>query len=216
MPEKREFKPRRRKSANRDASLIIIATEGTKTETQYFTTLAHEVNRSDIRVHVIDREPGECSPGHVIRALDGFRNEFKLRSGDELWMVIDRDQWPLISLVDVASKCAQKGYHLAVSNPAFEVWLLLHVADLKQYSRDELAELEENERMSRTRPRLEQELVRFLGAYNKSGLNMQDFLPGVENAVQLARAMDTHPEERWPRSLGTRVYQLVERILSHA
>ena len=42
----------------------------------------------------------------------------------------------------VAQICHQKkGYYLAVSNPAFELWLLLHLIDCSQLTPQEKADL---------------------------------------------------------------------------
>ena len=129
-----------------------------------------------------------------------------------MWMVIDRDQWIEVNLAEVAAECVQKGYKLCVSNPAFELWLLLHIKDIDGYSAEEIKELERNDHVTPNRTRLDQELLCLLGSYNKNNLNMEHFFPGISHAVDRARALDANPTDRWPRSLGTRVYLLVEKI----
>ena len=55
MPEKRSFKPRTRPHGNRDANLIIIASEGTETEKRYFEDLAAAYSNTKIHVEVLER-----------------------------------------------------------------------------------------------------------------------------------------------------------------
>lgn len=215
MTNKREFKPRKRRSGNKDASLVVVATEGEKTEPQYFTDLISRdyYENSRVHVHVIRRGSHSSAPKHVIDALNDFRREYRLKGGDELWMVIDTDSWPEEQLSDVATKCQQKGYRLAVSNPCFELWLLLHVKDIEEYDQEQKDRLERNERVSQNRTAIEKELVEILGSYNKSNLNSDLFLPHVEKAIEQAENLDLDSSHRWPESLGTRVYLLVNRIL---
>src|SRR5260221_11407935 len=92
---KRQFKPRVRGSGFRDAKLIVIATEGSKTEKKYFNDLASDDRYRNPRVHVevLERTSTASSPNHVIEELNKFRSVFKLNKFDELWLVIDVDRW---------------------------------------------------------------------------------------------------------------------------
>ena len=215
MTGKREFKPRKRSSANRDASLIVIATEGAKTERIYFKDFISPKYYQNPRVHVnvIKRKSNKSAPKYVIDALDEFKKEYRLRGDDELWMVIDTDNWPDKQLSDVATKCHQKDYSLAVSNPCFELWLLLHVKDLDEYGADMLKKLESNHKVNQNRTVLENELSQILDGYNKSNPDTEAFLPHVRYAIQQAQKLEKDPDLRWPESLGTRVYLLANRIL---
>jgi len=130
--------PRRsftRRSGYRDSRLIVIASEGTRTEPAYFEALRDYLLASPSRVHVevLRREPGSPSaPEYVIDQLDSFKRSWKLSSDDELWAVIDYDRWGEAKLSTVAMAATQKSYHLTVSRPCFEVWRLLHFEDLNQ------------------------------------------------------------------------------------
>jgi hypothetical protein len=150
----------------------------------------------------------------VLQVLNGFEKEYLLGKDDELWMVVDLDRWHNRELGSVAAQCIQKNYHLAVSNPCFELWLLLHIKSLDDCTDLELQELAENKRVSDKRTRLEIELVNELGSYNKSNPDTSKFLPSVNVAIDRARELDLHPEHRWPNSLGTRVYLLAESIIA--
>jgi RloB-like protein len=215
MPE-RKFKPRERKSGFRDARLIIIAAEGTQTEKKYFHDLALDDKYRNPKVHVeVLSHSTDSSPAHIIRVLDEFRRTYSLRPIDELWLVIDIDKWPVQMLSDILTQSRKSQYHIAVSNPCFEVWLLLHRASFDDYTDDELNELVENKRTNLAgRTRLEKELMKLCGSYTKENLDTSHYIPFVEIAVERAQATDTNPEHGWPNQIGTRVYLLVQSIIN--
>ena len=209
MPGKRDFK---RKSGLRDARLIIIAAEGEKTEKIYFEGLKEHYKNPRVHVEVLEHLLAGSEPEKIILALDHFRSEYNLRKGyDELWLVTDVDRWRE-KLAFVAQQCLQKQYHLAVSNPAFEIWLLLHIRDLASYPAEVLAEFLEN-RKTGDRTRVSLELLNLLGSYNKANLDMIYFAPRAQAAILNGRAVDQNPELRWPNRPGSRVYLLAEKIV---
>jgi hypothetical protein len=202
-----------RKSGLRDARLIVIAAEGEKTEKVYFLGLKEYYANPRIHVEVLEHVESASEPARILRLLDQFKQNYRLRRDyDELWLVIDVDRWREQKLSIVSQQCFQKGYKLAVSNPSFEIWLLLHIRALDAYSADILAEFLANQKVG-NRTRLEQELLNELGHYNKTNLDMNFFCQQVYNAVENAQKADVHPEDRWPNSLGTRVYLLAQEIL---
>ncbi len=215
MAQKRVIPARIRSGAGklRDSRLIVIAAEGRKTEKKYFEDLAALYHNTKIKVHVLEGLDNRSSPNHVLERLDAFKDEYSLEEDDMLWLVSDVDRWGEEKLSDIAQKCNQKGFFLAISNPSFEVRLLLHLRDLDDFSSAEQQELFENRRDRTSRSRLEREIIGILQRYNKSNLNTSDFLPYVDLAVKRARRLDCNVGHRWPNGLGTRVYLLVEEIL---
>ena len=127
---------------------------------------------------------------------------------------MDVDRWGEQKLSQIAQDCIQKSINLAVSNPAIELWFLLHRTDLDRYTQAQLDEFLANERMSNNRTRLEQEIVGLAGSYNKSNLKVSDFLPFVNDAIRRAESLDHMPTDRWPQTLGTHVYRLVGSVIS--
>ncbi len=215
MPSKR-FVPPTRASGNRDAKLIIIATEGEFTEKRYLEDLAFLFRRQNIYVKVLDRLDSASDPARVLVELDKFRQDYSLRRNyDELWLVVDVDRWGQRKLSEVTSLCEQKLFRYAVSNPCFELWLLLHLKSLDEYPKETLQEFRENKRphAKHERTRLDQELVTLLGSYNKSNPDTDKFLEHVETAIDRAKALDVHPEHRWPNDLGSRVYLIAEKMI---
>lgn len=217
MPEKREFPARIRSSIHpRDASFMIIAAEGTATEKQYFEDLSSPAwyHNSRVHVEVLDHIQADSDPEDVLEMLDGFRRNYRLHASDQLWLVIDVDRWGNKKLAEIARLCSQKKYELGISNPCFELWLLLHVSSFGEYPEEIKNEFRINGRDGTNRTRLARELVMVLGKYNKKHPDPNDFLPYLRTAIEQAQALDMNPEDRWPNDLGSRVYRLAAKIIN--
>ena len=188
----------------RDTRLIVIATEGAVTEKQYFAMFRN--SRVQVRVLPTERDPqspkaGYSAPKHVLRRLSEYKKEFELGRDDQLWLMIDVDRWPVAQLAEVAQGALQKSCQLAVSNPAFELWLHMHHADVdpdRGYTAGELESM----------------LRSLLGGFNKAKLREEDFRDGIEDAIARAENLDASPGERWPNATGTHVYRTVKAIQS--
>lgn len=210
---------RERQEAFRDARLIVIASEGKDTEGIYFRALAKEYTNPSVHVHILKREEGEennSSPEHVCRQLEEYKSQYDLEDDDELWLVIDKDRWKEAMLSDVATKCAQDSYmHMALSNPCIELWLLLHLTDVTSLSDEEQMIWMKNRRKSKTaEPFLKVELRRLMGTYHESAYDTSILIPHVGKAIEQARQLDKNPNDRWPQTLGTKVYLLAESIMN--
>lgn len=191
---KRPIDRRTKPAPDRDARLFIIATEGRKTEKQYFSMFG---NRR-CQVKVITNEDNKSAPAHILKQLKDFKKEYQLKEDDELWLMIDVDRWGDKNLASVVSQAGQIKFQLAVSNPCFEVWLYLHHGDL--------------DHQPLTAKEMKQKLKELLGEYNSSNLDPTKFAEHIENAIARAKSLDANPEERWPSQTGTHVYKVVEKV----
>lgn len=217
----REKQPFKRRGSNRSKfRLFVIATEGTTTEVHYFNELRASglVNTSTIHLEVLQRKPTELtnsSPSNVLRQLDNFKTEYHLHKDDELWVVIDRDKqsWETGEIADVARQCLQKKYGFGLSNPAIEVWFLLHRKDVSEYAPEEYNALHTNKKTGE-RTAIERELVRLCGSYNKQQPNMEHYIPHTRTAIERAKALMKDENERWPDYLGTHIFKLVQRLMA--
>lgn len=191
----RRKRPLDRAGAVRDARLIVVATEGEKTEPAYFDGFSS----FRIKIRSIPCNIGESSPKAVLERMRDFRTEFDLGDDDEVWLVIDRDRWEDKMLSEVAQQCAASRFNLALSNPCFEVWLALHYTDAIP-------------------PDLESKDARpffagLHGGYNKGRLDPTSLIPLVPDAIVRAERLDLNPDARWPDTVGSRVYRLAKVIL---
>jgi RloB-like protein len=118
----------------RDYKLFAIACEGAEREPMYFKLFGQLSSR--IKVDIIEEASGDetstnkvnrSSPRWVLDRAASYVEKHGLIEEDELWLVIDVDRWGNI-LQEIASHCdAQTNWHLALSNPCFEVWLYFHL-----------------------------------------------------------------------------------------
>ncbi|MDR1828872.1 MAG: RloB family protein [Methylobacteriaceae bacterium] len=179
--------------------LFLIAVEGVKTERQYFAVF----NQLPPVIRVICPKSGhDSSPPQVLmRKKKHLREkEEELKSSDEAWLVVDKDEWTdeqLAQLHAWAQTC--NNYHFALSNPKFEYWLLLHFED----STGGISSRECSAR-----------LKHHLADYDK-GIDPRRFTRArIDDAIRRARGRDTPSCPDWPRAPGsTTVYRLVDNIL---
>ena len=207
------YTDRERIAGRRDIrKLFVVVSEGV-TEKIYFDDLAADERYNHPSVHVETILPADSSPDHVLASLSQYNGKYELGGNDELWLVIDRDRWKVPMLSRVTQEALQKGFCVADSNPAFELWLLFHHRSLDDYTCEELTELVANKK-SGTRTRLERELISILGSYSKSNLKTSCYLPNVGAAIANARTSDIQESDRWLNQIGSRVYKLVESIIN--
>lgn len=196
MPKKRNF--RRPLGERRYRKLFIVATEGAKTEPQYFVILNNQ--NSVIHVDCL-KSKHRSSPPQVLNHMRDRLNQKILKNSDEAWLVVDKDQWTDEQLAQLHTWSQDAdNYGFALSNPKFEYWLLLHFEDGTNIGSS-------SECSAR--------LKKHLPGYDKN-LDIRKITPDmIEEAVRRAKVRDNPPCEDWPRTLGsTTVYKLVENILS--
>lgn len=197
--------------------VISIAGEG-KTEEQYFDGI-YDLNRSELihieRLEKADETDTKSHPNHVIELLDE-RKEYWEAHGvepNELWMVVDRDKQNVSKdqLNEIVEKCRIEGYNVALSNPTFEFWLLLHLTSIALYDKDLLLSNPKTTAKSKKRY-LEKELSRLLGGYNKNKLHFEKFEPGIKDAVSRSKEL---PIDNMTiiDELGTSICLLIEKII---
>jgi hypothetical protein len=183
----------------RDARLFIIATEGAVTEKQYFEMFGS----SRIKVEVLPTgSDNQSAPDYVLDRLNSFKEQFDLHEDDILWLVLDVDRWGDEKLSLVCREAKQKNYHLAISNPCFEVWLCLHCGDLNPEDK--------------TCKQFKARLRKILGSYNGSNLDLSQYEPHLAAAVERAQILHPDLQHNWPPTIGTHVYRLVEILLQLA
>jgi len=103
--------------------MLILSTEGTVTEPQYFRCFNND--KTVLYVKVIKSKGS--GPDKVLRKMQRFLQEQDLHKGDGAWLVVDKDNWTADQLTSLLQWSQEDlRYGLAVSNPMFEYWLLLH------------------------------------------------------------------------------------------
>lgn len=182
---------------------ILVVCEGRLTERGYIRALQHHAHNP--RVHVeVAKDTGV--PLTVVQCAIQMRNDAENEarrqrdenlSWDEVWGVFDVDEHPNLQVaVDLANS---SGIKVAVSNPCFELWALLHFAE---------------QRAHLTRHKARSALHKFLPKYDKE-LDFAALHPNYATALERAKSLDAlalhHGEPG--RNPSTGVYMLAERIL---
>lgn len=195
MAEPRRFK--RSLGTLRYRRMFILATEGAKTEPQYF----YLFNNTETVIHVKCLKSGsKSSPLQVLARMEKHLKNENLRPEDEAWLVVDKDEWTdgqLQTLYEWSQKDDRYGF--SVSNPKFEFWLLLHFENGKGIA---------NSRQCTQR------LLKWLPNFSKGHVDTKKIAENIDAAIKRARQKDSPPCDDWPRQTGTTVYKLVEQIQS--
>jgi hypothetical protein len=160
---------------------------GGQTEDSYFSGLIRthaQPGGPKVKVRVRAQDPASLVR-YATRAAAAMAREF-----DEVWCVVDVDDFD----IEAARTLAERhGIELVVSDPCFEVWLLLHHQDCGGH----LARCVE----------ATNRLRRHLPGYTKGGADFGNFAAGLEVAVKRAKGLGGGGNP------STGVWRLVERLV---
>jgi RloB-like protein len=167
MP-RRENHPRRRRPLRTSRPRLLVVIGSLRTEQDYLIALRDAAGTRAVDIQLVLRAK---SPEAVI----AYAADFVARASedfDEVWCVYDVDDF---DVVPAAREAARLRFQLAVSDPCFELWLLLHHEDCAAY----LGGYRE----------VEQRLRKHLPRYDKSRLNFADYAIGVVDAIRRAEKL---------------------------
>jgi hypothetical protein len=192
----------RRRSSLQPKIRILVVCEGRKTEPRYIKEFQHHVR--NLRVHIEPLGPAgvpvtvvETAISEKRRAEDRAKRERdeNLR-WDQVWAVFDMDDHPNVD--DAKQLAIDNDISLAVSNPCFELWAVLHFVDQR-------AHIE--------RGKLRAELKKHLPAYDKE-LDFATVHVGYDDAIQRAQSLDKSAAQtgRPGGNPTTGIYLLTEMI----
>jgi len=184
----------------RDASLIVIASEDTHAVEAYF----HKFRPRRTQFRVLPTEDGRSSPGQVLDRLDQYRREYDFGDSDQFWVCLDSDHWlqsgHIENLRGVVRLCQQKQYGVAICNPCFEFWLLLH---FREHSGGELEDCRA----------VVKALKGAAGGYRKDGVHKLEITPEmVHHARQRAQSLSGDTQEI-PTEPAAQVHRILEALI---
>jgi hypothetical protein len=111
--------------------------EGIVTEPKYFAGWRHETRNTLVTIEIVGEGVGpkvlveravekkRAAEAEARRSRDAFARY------EEVWCVFDVDQHGLIA--EARQQAAANGLRVCISNPCFEIWLLLHYQDHRQF-----------------------------------------------------------------------------------
>jgi hypothetical protein len=202
--------------------IVIISCEGRNTEPEYFEAIKNKLGHHIphlLEIDVVPKEDNNSEPKYVIDNLEKFIVDKYDYNGkhDQLWIVCDREKVDdrRKNLVDIIPLCEQKNYCIALTNPLFEFWLLLHVVDIKQYDAKLLFK---NEWVNRGKKRrfidkllsevLENGFNKKKGKFNTEIVSMENIERALKQEKDFANTRDEILDK-----LGSNVGDLIRAIL---
>ena len=225
-------------------AIFYCISEGA-TEESYFTGIKNnrvELDiKNDVHIEVVEKEEGYenySHPEQLVRAclynmgrIDKEGNEVS----EEKWelnckwnyrpevdivcVIFDRDYRGLEGcLSELFEVCKKHNIYVAISNPNFELWLLMHFPGIQQYDMDLLLRNPKNLRgqlfvdASKNKKYIEILLSKLLQGYSKgSKIKFERFIKGVPLAIKQA-GLFCEEFELLDESLGTTVGKLIKRM----
>ena len=154
--------------------VMLIVCEGEATEPTYFNAITNHLRLAAITV----RGAKGSAPMTVVQdAVESklHREQIADQSAstapyDQVWCVLDVDQHP--KLKDALALAEKHQINVALSNPCFEFWLLLHFGRFAT--------------TGQSRNQIQRELKRHIPGYCKGGNYCNLLLPGLRSAVEHA------------------------------
>ena len=209
--ERRGSKPRRTKP------VILIVTEGEKSEPKYFEHFRTRQNNVEVRVVPNSKNGGKTDYLNLIRKASRICKDDDLspKSGDSVWIVADGDvnyqaadaiKKKNEALTQARTTAEKEAYSLLISNPCFELWYLLHLryttAHLPDYDAVkkalEQAGIKDYEKHNDLYEQLASETIEVIKRAKRLEAHQ------VENGFTLPLGLDANP--------FTEVYRLVEKL----
>lgn len=221
------------------SKIIFLSCEGSVTEEEYIEVLLNIydgvkgrvqlISVAEDEVHTLPKKRtreqnqvlGKSKPWQLVERINKFKEEkeakyeFSKYPEDEFWIVSDVDDNldnHETEFKNAIQECEEKGYKYAISNPFFEIWLLLH--------HDEVSEDDRKYAVTKTHPYESTDHFRIRLTEKGAPLKDQKHLTfehysdeKIRLAVQRAKELVKGKEEKIPSDYGTYVYQIIEEIL---
>ena len=195
--QKRKIKP-----------VILIITEGSKTEPMYFDNFRTRQNNIDVRI--------VGNNDHLLDKAVAYKKEeqISIEYGDSTWIVADGDidfktQGALDTknkkLLHAREKARSKDIEIIISNPCFEFWYLLHFMYSTKHFNDYRS--------------VQAELNKYIPNYEKSKDIYSQLSPYTGKATEHAKRIEkSHINNGYSLPFGldvspyTDVYKLIEKF----
>ncbi len=181
---------------------LLIVCEGSETEVNYFKAFKRELRLSSLKIEVFGAGGGDIK---VINYALTLQERPETAEFDEIWVVFDKEGENKKSSFEKAIQLANKeGFKLAVSEPSFEYWYLLHHTLTTQPFANASAVIVT--------------LKRYIPNYQKEDKNIfnslhNDTLKAIGNAKNVLTRHESHGHMRatFPNP-STTVHELVETL----
>lgn len=182
----------RRKGNKEPKSKYFVVAEGDKTEIQYFQGIRQykdEIGIKDlIEIVPVENEEKEHGQSHPLRKIENFNKSLEndnftySKDIDKVCFIVDRDKQNFKSdqYDKFLEKCNNYGYYAYVTNPTFELFLLMHSNKIFEYEKEELFE---NKKVNKNKRFLEIQLLNIFSC-NKKNIDFNKFKNRIKIAIE--------------------------------
>ncbi len=126
MKRPKPGRPRRPLGREQPRRVIKVHSEGRVTEPAYLLRMAKTYRVAHVNIGSVGKDP--------LSLVNDARQDAKLltrrrtqREIDEVWVIFDTDEHP--NIPRACTEARDSGIGVALSNPCFELWLILHCRD---------------------------------------------------------------------------------------
>ena len=177
--------------------LFVISTEGAETEPIYFQAF-RPGRDGHFRLKILGNPNHKSNPVDVVQRLVEYERRERPGANTEYWAIIDRDAWDDADLRSAFALARErKNYHIAMSNPCFELWIWLHLRPNRSFA---------------DRHDCQRSLEREWPEFSKNCYDAASLIPKVLLACERAEGLAS-PDEAWPVAQGTDVFRLSRRLM---
>ena len=197
MAKRRNDTLKRKEGGRRANDVCWVSPEGT-TERDYLGMAVFKEAPVSVRFPK-NTHPNRHNPAAVLKRFEKALRENDFRAGDEAWLVVDVDDWCEAEFAELLAWQAADGrHHLAVSNPKFELFLVMHFEKGNGCTTPEKVDVALKKHMPRYDKRL-----------SRTQFKREQILEAVSNAeLKRAGCKDVVPAPGM-----TDVHLLIERLL---
>lgn len=131
---------------------------------------------------------------------------------DVINLIVDRDKnsFKDFQYYNLVKECKKEGIKLYVSNPCFEVWLLMH---FDEFEKLDFKKLLENKRVSKSKKskKYADKMLSDIIGYNKSNLQFETFINRIDEAIKREKNYCEDLKEL-ENKIGTNIGKLIESL----
>ncbi len=181
------------------------------------TDIVKDVNHTTKAVYDFfnQQRPRICNiiMSNVTDILNNYEITFD-KEIDYLCLVVDRDpeSFTEFQFDDVLKTCKQNNFEFLISNPNFELWLLLHFDDIHDLDNEKLLKNEKINPGSKSSIRfIPNELRKCLGTYKKSRYDVTLLIKNIDKAIKNEKNYcESLPELK--NELGSNIGVFIEKL----
>lgn len=175
---------------------FLLAVEGKRTEPEYFSILNSWIASAQL---VCLKGTGKTAPDQILQKMESYIRKSDALDPEEAWLVLDKNGNTEADLAPLLAWARNETRNfVAVSNPKFEYWLLLHFEDGNKV---------------RSSKDCTRRLRKYIPDYAKGVRARYINRARVEDAIKRASRRNRSNQTGLSSGNGTTVYRLVQRIL---